>query len=140
MVIADRVLREYGWHSVSPIEDAEQHIKLLLIGQKVVFASETWIASPMPTSLRAAQSQNLRWESGKPALVREYLIPLTRRAFAGRDPQMAGEAIALLLPPLSVLVALCAGFTIASVVLGSRLPATIWFLLLAGLAWHVGVG
>ncbi len=140
MAFARRVLQEDGWRSYSLIEDAEQHIKLLLRGHRVIFAPEAYIESDQPPTLQAARNQNLRWESGKLALVRDYALPLLRAGFRTRNPSLLAEVLALLVPPLSVLFALCCAALGLTSALGLEELRQLSLVLIAGLVVHVGVG
>ncbi len=140
MAFTRRVLQEDGWHSYSLIEDAEQHIKLLLRGHRVVFAPEACIESDQPPTLHAARNQNLRWESGKLALVRDYTLPLLRAGFRTGNASLFAEVLALLVPPLSVLFTLCCVVLGLTWMLGLDELRQISLALTAGLLLHVAVG
>lgn len=140
MAFAGKLLREHGWHSYSLIEDTEQHISLLLEGHRVVFAPETFIESDQPPSLRAARNQNLRWESGKLALARDFTLPLLRAGFRTGNASLIAEVFALLVPPLSILSALCCGALGVDWLLGFEALRLLSMALIGGLAAHVVVG
>lgn len=140
MAFTGKLLRERGWHSYSLIEDTEQHISLLIDGYHVVFAPETFIESDQPPTLRAARNQNLRWESGKLALARDYTLPLLRAGLRTGNASLIAEVFALLVPPLSILTILCCGTLGATWLLGFEALRLLSLALVGGLALHVVVG
>lgn len=96
--------------SGSVTEDIEYHMNLLLEGQRVAFAPDAFLEAEMPGSLKSAQTQNVRWESGRLQAARTY-IPLLLRRLAPRRPFLALDAVMEhLIPPTAVVflgVALC---------------------------------
>src|SRR5205814_8518557 len=59
------LLRRLPWDAFSVAEDQEYHARLVLAGERVAFAREASVSSAMPAGLRAARTQQERWEGGK---------------------------------------------------------------------------
>jgi cellulose synthase/poly-beta-1,6-N-acetylglucosamine synthase-like glycosyltransferase len=140
MAFTTEILRRHGWQSTSLIEDAEEHIRLILHGHRVAFAPEATIESVMPPTLKASTSQNLRWESGKVALGVGYVPMLLRHALSKPSVDAAVEAVALTIPPLTVTVAALAAMSSVSLAIRSRLFLTASLVLWGGLLSHVSLG
>jgi len=98
-VVAER----YGWRTSTLAEDHEQHCRLVSGGERVSFAAEASVRSPMPTSLRAGRSQQLRWESARWPLLRRWAPRLLAGALRHRDAVRADAALEMLIPPQSLL-------------------------------------
>lgn len=99
------VIERHGWLTSTLVEDHEQHCRLVADGERVAFAAEAGVRSPMPTSLRASRSQQLRWESGRWPLLRRWGVPLLASAVRERDIVRAEVAVSMLIPPQSLLLA-----------------------------------
>src|SRR5262245_10629593 len=80
------LLTRVPWESFSLAEDGEYHIRVVLAGGRVAFAPEASVASAMPTRLRDAWNQHLRWEGGKWALIRQWSPRLVAAALRHRNP------------------------------------------------------
>jgi cellulose synthase/poly-beta-1,6-N-acetylglucosamine synthase-like glycosyltransferase len=104
MVFAAEVLREYQW-SASLTEDIEYHMALILGGHRVTFAPDAIVWAEMPSSLKAARTQNVRWERGRQEMVRQYVPRLIRAALARRSFLLFDAAIEQLIPPFSLVAA-----------------------------------
>jgi cellulose synthase/poly-beta-1,6-N-acetylglucosamine synthase-like glycosyltransferase len=108
--------------SGSVTEDIEYHMGLLLEGQRVAFAPGAFLEAEMPGSLKSAQTQNVRWESGRLQAARTY-IPLLLGRLAPRRPFLALDAVMEhLIPPTAVVflgVALCLALGGLSAALGA---------------------
>lgn len=102
------LLERQPWRAFSFAEDREQHLELVASGERVAFAPEAWVSSPMPTSLRASEQQQARWESGKLRLVRHLSPVLVRRWLRTGDWAALDAALEPLLPSQSLLLAMSA--------------------------------
>jgi cellulose synthase/poly-beta-1,6-N-acetylglucosamine synthase-like glycosyltransferase len=140
MAFSARVIAETGWHSYSLIEDTEQHVKFLLAGRSVVFTADAQIDSLMPTTLGAAHSQNLRWESGKLAMLRADAGPLLAAAIGSGNWSALNELIGLTIPPLSIVAAIGLAGLVLAVAAAVPLATLLAIAFVVGLAVHVGVG
>ncbi len=140
MALQRDLLADMGWESFSSVEDAEQHLKLVLGGTKVRFVPETSVYGFMPASLGAAAGQQTRWEAGRLALLRAYWRPLASRALAARDLSAAVTLAELALPPLSVVVALELAAAAIAAAFGGSAARAIGLAAPLGLAFYVAAG
>jgi 1,2-diacylglycerol 3-beta-glucosyltransferase len=145
MAFTRDVVARHGWPARSLVEDQEQHLALVHAGERVVFAPETCVVSAMPTSLRQASSQQLRWDAGRSALIRAWTPRLLARAARRRDGVRLHAALEPLVPPQSLLLLLSAaglagargrrlavanlvaqGVYVAGALVLVRAPAPVW--------------
>lgn len=105
MVFAAEVLRAHRW-TASLTEDIEYHMALILAGERVMFAPDALVKAEMPSSLRAARSQNERWERGRIEMIRRFVPRLLRTALRRRSFLLFDAAVEQLIPPFAVLSAL----------------------------------
>jgi hypothetical protein len=103
--LTPRLLERCPWRAVGLTEDAEYHLRLVAAGDRVAFAHEAAVISPMPRTLRAARQQQLRWESGKWQLVREWSPRLIADGIRERDAHKLLTGIEIAIPAQSLLVA-----------------------------------
>ncbi len=115
------LLREVPWSAFSVVEDVEYGLRLGEAGHRVRYAGEASVLGEMTAGERASRSQRRRWESGRARIARAFLPRLARRALA--DRVAADLALDLVVPPLSVLVALTVAGTSVSFALSSFDPA-----------------
>lgn len=121
MAFAAGTLARHGWAAGTLVEDREQHLALVAAGERVAFASEASVVSPMPLGAEAERAQQLRWESGRGALVARWLGPLARRAAAG--DRLAAGAMADLLTLPQALVGAAGASAVTVGVAGRSRPA-----------------
>jgi 1,2-diacylglycerol 3-beta-glucosyltransferase len=99
-----RLLERVPWADFGLVEDAEHHMRLVLAGERVRFAGEAWVSSPMPTTLGGSGEE--RWERGRLTLLRRWTPRLLRAGIARRDPVRLHAGLEWLVPPQSLLAAL----------------------------------
>jgi hypothetical protein len=120
MGFSSDVLRRHPWRPLrrlradladvgAGVEDQEHHLRLVASGERVEFAPEAWVRSPMPTSLRGSESQQLRWDAGRFALIRTRTPQLVTSGVRARDPVRLHAGLEPLVPPQSVLFAASVG-------------------------------
>jgi len=142
--------------SGSLTEDIEYHTALVRFGERVTFAPDAVLEAEMPGNLSAAQTQNVRWESGRFEMARAAVPGLLKQALQGRRFAPLDAAMEHLIPPtviLAVLIGMCllAGIGLAwlgssSVALsganGSSAVILVWGAvgLLAGLIIYLAAG
>ena len=98
------VLERHRFAPDSLVEDTELHLRLVAAGERVAFAPEASVSSPMPTTARASRAQQSRWEGGRGDLLRTWSRPLlTGRGLRRRDPVRLHAWLELLIPPQSLL-------------------------------------
>lgn len=138
MAFAPDLLREHSWGSLLA-EDAAFHLDLVLKGERVIFDDSATVMAHVPATLESAKVQNNRWEAGRLELLRTYVPRLLLKAFGGSF--IALDALAdLLVPPLSMLVALILLGFLGGVLLGSAALMWLAFANLAGIVFHVLAG
>jgi len=140
MCFAARVLEAHGWTSHGLAEDVELHLSLVASGTRVDFAPEIQVRADMPVTLRAARTQNLRWERGRLATVRRLVVPLIARGIARRDVRMVDAGIEQLVPPLSAAVGVSLALACASAVAGATTALVLATLAASGFVVHVLAG
>jgi 1,2-diacylglycerol 3-beta-glucosyltransferase len=140
MVFARPVLDKLGWQSLSAVEDAEQHLQLLLQGERVAYVPEARVYGHMPATFGAARGQQQRWEGGRRSLVGRYWRPLLQASLRQRSASPAAALIEAALPPLSALGVAAVVFGVAALTWGSPAQAALGTANLGGLASYVVVG
>ena len=98
------LLERVPWADFGLVEDAEHHMRLVLEGERVRFAPEAWVSSPMPTTQGGSGEE--RWERGRLTLLRRWTPRLVRAGIVRRDPVRLHAGLEWLVPPQSLLVAL----------------------------------
>ncbi|MEX1254751.1 MAG: glycosyltransferase family 2 protein [Dehalococcoidia bacterium] len=140
MVFARPVLDAIGWQSSSAVEDAEQHLQLLLRGERVAYAPEGRVYGHMPATFGAARGQQQRWEGGRRGLIGRYWRPLLQASLRQRRASPAAALIEAALPPLSALCVAAAVLGVAAWVCGSPGQVALSAANVGGLASYVVVG
>ncbi|WP_322490182.1 glycosyltransferase family 2 protein [Chloroflexus sp.] len=149
MVFAAEIVRRHRW-TASLTEDIEYHMALILAGERAMFAPDAVVWAEMPDSLRAAQSQNERWERGRMEMVRNYVPQLLREGIRRRSFLLIDAAIEQLIPPFSVvtgasiLIALAAvalrdpaALALAGFILGGQIVYILSGLILVRAPWPI---
>lgn len=113
MVFAHEVARQYAW-PVSLTEDIEYHMALICGGERVMFAPDAVVWAEMPGTLRAAHTQNVRWERGRLEMVRRYVPRLLGMALRRRSFVLFDAAVEQLIPPFSLLAGASAAVLLAA--------------------------
>jgi 1,2-diacylglycerol 3-beta-glucosyltransferase len=139
MVFAAEIVREYQW-SASLTEDIEYHMELILGGRRVTFAPDAVVWAEMPSSLKASQTQNVRWERGRQEMVRRYVPRLLRAALARRSYVLFDAAVEQIIPPFSLVAAASLAVLLGAIVLQSTTGMILGGLLLCGQAAYILVG
>ena len=140
MCFSRAVIRQSGWASFSLTEDAEQHIALVKAGWRVVYAPAAIVWSAMPTTLKQAESQQMRWERGRLELTRQFVPGLLWGALRARDAARLDAAMEMLVPPLSVLAGLVVCCCIGALLLPSPAEIALALFLLIGLSAYILIG
>ena len=139
MVFAAEIVREYQW-SASLTEDIEYHMALILAGQRVTFAPDAIVWAEMPSSLKAARTQNVRWERGRQEMVRQYVPRLLRAALARRSFLLFDAAVEQIIPPFSLVAAASLVLLIGALALQSIPAVLLGIFLLVGQAVYILAG
>lgn len=106
MAFTASVLDAVPWQAFSLAEDAELHHRLVAAGERVTFAPEASVRSPMPATREDSEQQQARWEAGRWQLIGLSVPRLVRAAVARREvaPVVAAAEL-VLIPPQSILAA-----------------------------------
>jgi cellulose synthase/poly-beta-1,6-N-acetylglucosamine synthase-like glycosyltransferase len=139
MVFAAEIVHEHQW-SASLTEDIEYHMALILDGQRVTFAPDAIVWAEMPSSLKAARTQNVRWERGRQEMVRQYVPRLLRAALARRSFLLFDAAVEQIIPPFSLVAAASLLLLVGALVLQSMPAILLGSFLLLGQAVYILVG
>jgi 1,2-diacylglycerol 3-beta-glucosyltransferase len=139
MVFAAQLLREYQW-SASLTEDIEYHMALILGGHRVIFAPDAIVWAEMPSSLKTARTQNVRWERGRQEMVRQYVPHLLRAALARRSFLLFDAAVEQIIPPFSLVAAASLLLLIGALALQSIPAVLLGVFLLLGQAVYILAG
>ena len=139
-MVAREVLERVPWDAFSLAEDQEYHLRLVAAGERVRFAGDAAVTSPMPAVLRASREQHLRWEAGRWMLARQWTPALLRDGLLRRDRVRLHAALEQLVPPQSVLLAGNVLVLIAALIARARAARAIVVLSLAGQATFVLAG
>lgn len=117
------LLERVPWLAHGLAEDAEQHVRLVEAGERVRFAHEAAVESPMPAGAAAGELQQSRWERGRLELARRHAPRLLADGLRERDARRLFAAADLVLPPQSLLSA--AGLLTAAAAALLRLRVTL---------------
>ena len=120
MAFSAATLDRVPWQAVSLIEDSEQHLRLVMAGGRVAFAPEAQVRTAMPTSLRQAQQQQMRYEGGKRQLVQTWTPRLVREGVRRRDLAWLHAGLEPLVPPQALLFAANLALAVVTAALRSR--------------------
>ncbi|HKP60184.1 MAG TPA: glycosyltransferase family 2 protein [Polyangiales bacterium] len=126
------------------VEDMVMGLALAQLGHAPILCPDARVSSALPDRTQAAQSQRKRWEHGHLATLIEYGPKLLLQGIARARLELIALALDLMVPPLSLLVALILAsllFTAGSTLLGaSAIPALISLGNLAALGCGVLLG
>jgi cellulose synthase/poly-beta-1,6-N-acetylglucosamine synthase-like glycosyltransferase len=134
------VIENHGWDSYTLAEDVEYFMKLTSHGIKVEFAPEAVLRAQMPTTLKGAKSQNLRWERGRLSMAKTYGIPYVIKGLLKGNLVMADAGIQQIIPPVSVSALSVVLFAIASAFTGSYTLIGLSIAMLAAMFTHLVLG
>ncbi len=140
MVFVRPVIEATGWRSFSAVEDAEQHLQLLLRGERVAYVPEARVFGHMPATLASARDQQQRWEGGRRHLIARYWATLLRASLRQRSASPLAALAELLLPPLSALGAAVVLAFAGAWLWGTGPQALLGSAALVALATYVVVG
>jgi 1,2-diacylglycerol 3-beta-glucosyltransferase len=117
MLLATTVLSAHPWHAFSVTEDAEYALSLLTAGVPTTFAPRARVIAAPTEGGHGAYTQSLRWDGGRLALTRAWMLPLLLSGLRRRDPRTLSMVLDLAVPPLGVLVLTTVAGTSVSVAL-----------------------
>lgn len=100
------LLKSRSWSAFSITEDIEYGIQLLLAGKRVSFNQHAKVFGQMAKTADQAESQRLRWEKGRLAILKEFALPLFSRAVGRLDFGAVEMLLDMVTPPLALLISL----------------------------------
>jgi cellulose synthase/poly-beta-1,6-N-acetylglucosamine synthase-like glycosyltransferase len=106
------------------VEDMVMGLSLAQLGYAPMLCPEARVSSVLPERTQAARSQRKRWEHGHLATLREYAPKLIGQGLKQGRADLIALALDLMVPPLSLLVALliaALGFTAVCAFLGASI-------------------
>jgi cellulose synthase/poly-beta-1,6-N-acetylglucosamine synthase-like glycosyltransferase len=106
------------------VEDMVMGLALAQLGYAPMLCAEARVSSVLPDRTQAARSQRKRWEHGHLATLREYAPKLIGQGLKQGRADLIALALDLMVPPLSLLVALliaALGFTAVCAWLGASI-------------------
>ncbi|MEZ4714216.1 MAG: glycosyltransferase family 2 protein [Caldilineaceae bacterium] len=146
MVFHRSILRNHAW-SASVTEDIEYHMSLILAGERVTFAREAVVWAEMPTELKDARTQNIRWEQGRLEMAKRYVPRLLKAFWSGQQKQpnlsaftYLDAAIEHIIPPFSIVTGLSLLFLFMALLLQSTAAIALGMGLLIGQIVYFGTG
>jgi cellulose synthase/poly-beta-1,6-N-acetylglucosamine synthase-like glycosyltransferase len=117
--------------SGSIVEDMKLGFDLAIAGTPPALCPSVTVVGPLPPSDDAAKTQRTRWEHGHLQLITHYCPRLFSQALAQRRFDLLAIALDLIIPPLSLLVVIWLGMsvamTLAAALTGAWLPAFICY-------------
>jgi 1,2-diacylglycerol 3-beta-glucosyltransferase len=115
MLLGRSVLEAHPWQAFSATEDSEYSLTLLVAGLPTTFARRARVMAAATAGEHGAYTQSLRWDGGRLALTRGWMLPLLSSGLKRRDPALLSVALDLAMPPLGALViAVCAGSAVSA--------------------------
>jgi cellulose synthase/poly-beta-1,6-N-acetylglucosamine synthase-like glycosyltransferase len=130
MCFARSVVERFGWNAYTLTEDIEYTTTLLNAGIKVESVPQAVLYAQAPQTARQADSQRMRWEGGRFALMKRDALPLLREFLRTRSAAKLDWAMDLLTPPMAVLIG------VPGLLLAITLPlALVWGGPLVVVSW-----
>jgi 1,2-diacylglycerol 3-beta-glucosyltransferase len=122
------VLEQIPWCAYSLAEDLEYTMLLHRAGYRVHVLAGSGVSGRLAATHEGENTQRLRWEGGRWAVVRAELGPLVRAALRSPSARNFDIAAELIVPPLGLLVSLQA------LLIGLLLfvPGSAWMVVAAG--------
>lgn len=139
MVFAADILRKHRW-SASLTEDIEYHMELILAGERAMFAPDAVIWAEMPDSLKAAQTQNERWEKGRMEMIQRFVPRLLGEGLRRRNFLLVDAAIEQLIPPFSVVTGASVAVLLAALALRSSQGIALAAYIMLGQVIYIFAG
>ncbi len=143
MCFTRALLAETGWPSTSITEDLEASAILVRRGYRIWYEPRARVAAEMPATAKSAGIQRFRWEVGQAACCIRWAPRLLAAAVAQRRIDPLAQAMAMLNPPLGLLVlAVWFGWAASALLAwgGGSVPAGLmwaWPTLLLALAVYL---
>lgn len=128
MVFRKQLLEQLPWHADTLVEDQEMLVRLVLAGQRVVWAERARVDSVLPVSTKEAATQRRRWAGGRSAILKSSIRALWGR-WRNTDERVALHLlIDFLLPSHAVQLSLV---FLAVLLAAMAIPLTPWLFIAA---------
>ncbi|WP_188149400.1 glycosyltransferase family 2 protein [Teredinibacter waterburyi] len=88
------------------VEDMKLGIEFACKGKGAYYLDSALVTSTLPTQAAALKTQRERWEHGHLGLIQRYGLPLLKSTFQQRQLSIALFTLDLIIPPLSLLIAI----------------------------------
>ncbi len=135
MCFSRRLVEAYGYPAFSVVEDMELALFYLEKGLSVKFVPGAQIYGQMARDSREAQTQRVRWEGGRFALLRQWAGRLFVDGVRERSAAKIDGALDLLIPPFTILAAVSVAGLFLTLLLrffGAAPPANLNLALWSG--------
>ena len=123
------IIRKASIASNNIVEDMQFGIDLAVAGHAPKFCMESHVIGVFPSQLDAAKTQRTRWEHGHIQTLLTQVPRLLKAGFKQKRMELAGLALDLSVPPLSLLILLLLASWVVCVVFGlvsqNFLPAAV---------------
>jgi cellulose synthase/poly-beta-1,6-N-acetylglucosamine synthase-like glycosyltransferase len=123
MVFHKMVLERFPWHASTLVEDQEMLVRLVLAGQRVVWAEQARVHSVLPVSTAEAATQRRRWAGGRSAIMASSVGALWRRWRATSDRTALHLMLDFILPSHAVQLSLV---FLTALLAALAIPVTPW--------------
>lgn len=84
-VVNSEIIEKYGWDAYTLTEDLEYTLKLNMRNIKVSFASKAIVYSENPIDFSQSWKQRKRWTQGQFICMKDFFIPLIKKAIKEKD-------------------------------------------------------
>jgi cellulose synthase/poly-beta-1,6-N-acetylglucosamine synthase-like glycosyltransferase len=135
-------MERFGWNAYSLTEDIEYTTTLLAAGIRVESVPQAILYAQAPQTAKQADSQRMRWEGGRFAMMKRTAGPMLRDFLQTRSLVKLDWAMDLLTPPTAILVGvplILLGANELSRLLGvpSSIVGWLWLAILTGVLTYV---
>jgi hypothetical protein len=141
MCLSWQLLTRHPWQAFGLSEDYQYYLTLVASGDRVMFVPDAKVYSPMPTTVRQLQSQDIRWEASSPdssGEQRRLAWNLLTDGIRRRDWVRLDALAELLTPPLSVLASGTVLLLSGAIILGGPTQILSATVLAGALLVYVG--
>ena len=134
MAFRSHLILKYGWPAHTIAEDSEFGKQLLADGHRVHYTPHAQVKSPIPEHKVQIETQQSRWEGGKQSLFKKYFPIFLKNIFSKQPVRFLDATLDLLVPPLTVLIAI-----IGMCVIGSVFVSLNWTMFMLACLGIIGL-
>jgi cellulose synthase/poly-beta-1,6-N-acetylglucosamine synthase-like glycosyltransferase len=138
MAYSRQYIQEFGWRlalptssrsGTHPTEDWRHAVRAVEQGNRVAFADDARVITPLRGTLSAATKQGVRWERGRMANAFSHASRLLLHGIKKRNVVKSLAALDAIQPPVAILGAVCAVIAFLAIPFpGSRTAVTLSFI------------